>query len=104
MGPAGGSLPRRHAPHGHTRRSCFPVCLRPADKFAAWQVNIDNLVDPDATVVTIDSANRPGSLIYVSGVGYWRARPPPLLRCPGMNGVAEDCVIVGCRRREFGNC
>lgn len=29
------------------------------------EINIDNLIDEKSTVVTIDSANRPGSLIYV---------------------------------------
>jgi hypothetical protein len=30
------------------------------------EIHIDNASDPASTVVTIDSANRPGSLVYVS--------------------------------------
>lgn len=34
------------------------------------EINIDNGIDEKSTVVTIDSANRPGSLIYVSAHAY----------------------------------
>lgn len=32
------------------------------------EVHIDNAGDPHSTLVTIDSANRPGSLVFVSGL------------------------------------
>lgn len=34
------------------------------------EINIDNSADEKSTVITIDSANRPGSLVFVSIRGY----------------------------------
>ena len=40
------------------------------------EVHIDNSGDPQSTLVTIDSANRPGSLIFVSAAPLPFCLPP----------------------------
>jgi glycine cleavage system regulatory protein len=55
------------------------------------EIHIDNASDPASTVVTIDSANRPGSLVYVSAGGDLGARAAA---AAGSRPAATPCDFV----------
>jgi hypothetical protein len=60
------------------------------------EVHIDNSGDPTSTVVTIDSANRPGSLVFVRIEPHQpRLLLPLLLFCPTW---ARRAYVAACKK------
>jgi hypothetical protein len=66
------------------------------------EVNIDNTSDAKATLVTVDSANRPGTLVFVSSNSRRRPTPGParLLTNHPLLQVVQHFTELGLRIRN----